>query len=150
MLYLRGPYMYCAKVPDFEIIPFSFEFPVLAVEVGVTDNLKMLRSDAQKWLRGTNGTTQVVILVHVQERPPINSAQQTKESESRLTWGLSENQIREFERSNRVTNLAGHNIEWHRENKVTLIGTPTADISLISQKARNTFLWVNLYKTHGR
>ena len=58
-----------SKEPDLSIIPTSrnvfFDWPSIVVEVGDSESLSCLQGDLSYWLRNTNGTTRVAILLHI-------------------------------------------------------------------------------------
>ena len=42
-------------------------FPSLVVEMGVSESLQMLKSDARYWLTKTGGQTRIVIILHIDQ-----------------------------------------------------------------------------------
>ncbi|KAL1969802.1 hypothetical protein VTN77DRAFT_7311 [Rasamsonia byssochlamydoides] len=64
---LAGPHRGSRKVPDGMIKRKGEFYPVIALEVGVTETLEKLFEDAERLLRGSKGITQLVILVKITE-----------------------------------------------------------------------------------
>lgn len=72
-------------------------FPTVAAEVGINETTTQLHQDAERWLRGTNNQTKLVILVDIQETPRwsgLSNSQELSAVDSQQTSYLITNYIK--------------------------------------------------------
>ncbi|KAL1983750.1 hypothetical protein VTN96DRAFT_9922 [Rasamsonia emersonii] len=90
-------------------MPRSEIIPVIAIDIGVSGPLDRLFKDAEKLLHGTEGYTQLVLLINIQEdwkRVDV------------YPWGLTGQELRDWEE----VELADWILEWHHAKGVPLVG----------------------------
>lgn len=89
------------------------EWPAVVLEVGISETTSNLYKDAERWLKGSNHQTKLVILVDVEETP------RWKNSDNTSNWGLCET---DFQQTNH-RRLTDHILQWYRSNQIRLHGS---------------------------
>lgn len=105
------------KGPDGAITRIGDTFPFLVIEVGYSQSRKALARTACKWLHGSDGGVQVVIVINITER---------QKPRQRAPWGLTNEEIKSYS----FPELHRHVLEWHHTNQLPLLGTLHADMSI--------------------
>ncbi|EED15222.1 muramidase, putative [Talaromyces stipitatus ATCC 10500] len=89
----NGIYIWAAKFSrsskqaDASLMNSKSKWPVVVLEIGISETTRKLYKDAERWLEGSNSQTKLVILADVQETP--------KWETSNNKWELSEVDFRE-------------------------------------------------------
>lgn len=99
------------KEPHEGITPASGSYPLVALEIGVSEPKSDLLEDARKWLDGSDGETKLVILVDIQER-------RKKIENEDFDWGLSDIWLAKADQ-NAVTD---HVLRRYQEKGIILAG----------------------------
>ncbi|KAH8692373.1 hypothetical protein BGW36DRAFT_363365 [Talaromyces proteolyticus] len=98
------------KQPDASLMEFRAEWPVIVLEVEISETTRKLFKDAQRWLEGSDGNTKLVILVDIQEKERRNT--------SNDKWDLSENDFREIHHRT----LSRRILQWYRLKGIRVVG----------------------------
>lgn len=104
----------------------SFDgFPAV-LEVGNSETTADLFRDAEHWLNGTSGVTELVILINIkQKQPPC-----TLDPSSCSSWGLTQDQIQNI---GNVTALSDHIVQWYRDQNIPLVEKCKAEVYFCSK-----------------
>ncbi|GAD93280.1 predicted protein [Paecilomyces variotii No. 5] len=90
--YLSGPHEGYYRTTDLHLRRADQEYPTLVVEMAFTESTETLFKRAKMWLDGTEGTTQLVILLDVKEgRAPSMYSRRVRQG-NRI-WGLTDDDI---------------------------------------------------------
>lgn len=108
---MAGKFRGSSKQADASLKKSKAEWPVVVLEVGISETTTKLYEDAERWLEGSDGDTKLVILVDVQETP--------KWKTSNDMWGLSEADFRQM--SHRT--LSRYIFQWYRSWEIQLVGS---------------------------
>ncbi|KKA17674.1 hypothetical protein T310_8388 [Rasamsonia emersonii CBS 393.64] len=123
---LSGPYEGSEKAPDDCILCPLTGFPLIVLEVGNSETMADLFRDAEHWLNGTLGVTELVILINIkQKRPPC-----TLDPSCSSSWGLTPDQIRNI---GSVTALSNHIVRWYRDQNIPFVEKCKADVYFCSK-----------------
>lgn len=108
-----------SKVPDAVLMPnTSARFPLAALEVGFTETLEQLYTDAEKLLQRSNGAIELVVLIKVTEKE--------RHVQNEYPWGSTSESLKNL----RVDEVAGV-IEAHFASKgLKLVGEMDVKIFL--------------------
>jgi hypothetical protein len=101
---LAGDFDGSVKEADASLMKSEAKWPVVVLEVGISETTKKLYNDAERWLQGSDGNTKLVILVNVQETGKRNSWNDK--------WGLSEIDFQQINHDR----LSDHIFQWYRSN----------------------------------
>jgi hypothetical protein len=107
------------KEPDACIRGDLDEYPLVALEVAMSESRAKAFRDANKWLEGSGGKTRLVIVVDIQE----SKIPERKKTTMIATWGLTDDEILQFT----VTDLGRHIRDWHQRERIPLLGDFTAN-----------------------
>lgn len=107
---LAGNFDESAKEADASLMESNAQWPVVVLEVGISETTKNLYKDAERWLHGSDGNTKLVILVDVQE--------DEKRTTSNDNWELSAADFQQM----RHQALFRHILQWYRSNRISLVG----------------------------
>ncbi|PCH08374.1 Hypothetical protein PENO1_007020 [Penicillium occitanis (nom. inval.)] len=116
---LVGRFIGSVKQADASLKKSRDEWPVVVLEVGISETTHKLYADAERWLEGSNGHTKLVILVDVCETEKRNTASDK--------WELSANDFREMNHRR----LFQHIFEWYHSRRINLFGTFTLSVHLL-------------------
>jgi hypothetical protein len=108
---LDGKFSRSSKQADASLMNFTAKWPVMVLEVGISETTKKLYEDSERWLEGSSGQTKLVIPVDVQETP--------KWQTSNNKWELSEI---DFRQTNHDT-LSDEILQWYRSKSIRLHGS---------------------------
>lgn len=111
---LRGRFSRSSKEADASVKKSGTKWPVVVLEVGISETTKKLEEDAERWLKGSCGQTKLVILVDVEER-----GKRATSNDLRDKWELSEI---DFQQPNRDT-LPDKILQWYRSREIRLVGS---------------------------
>ena len=107
---MAGKFRGSSKQADASLKKSKAEWPVVVLEVGISETTTKLYEDAERWLEGSDDT-KLVILVDIQET--------LKWKTSNDKWGLSEADFRPM--SHRA--LTRYIFQWYRSRGVQLVGS---------------------------
>ncbi|EED14847.1 hypothetical protein TSTA_043220 [Talaromyces stipitatus ATCC 10500] len=82
------------------------KWPVVVLEVGISETTEKLYDDVEQWLKGSSGQTKSVILVDVQKKG--------RQDTSTDKWELSKV---DFLKSSHDS-LSNHTFQWYRSRKI--------------------------------
>ncbi|KAI7969098.1 hypothetical protein EIK77_006003 [Talaromyces pinophilus] len=108
---LAGKFRGSSKQADASLKKSKAEWPVVVLEVGISETTTKLYEDAERWLEGSDSDTKLVILVDIQE------TRNWKTSNDK--WGLSEADFRQL--SHRA--LSRYIFQWYRSRGIQLVGS---------------------------
>lgn len=108
---LDGKSSSSTKQADASLTNLTAEWPVVVLEVGVSETTTKLYQDAERWLNGTNGQTKLVILIDIQEKGRWNT--------SNDKWELSKVDIQGM----RFDTLSNNILQWYRSKGIRLYGS---------------------------
>ncbi|KKA24588.1 hypothetical protein T310_1376 [Rasamsonia emersonii CBS 393.64] len=103
------------KVPDVLLKKRQTRYPVIAVEVGVSEPLTKLFEDAERIFSGSRNTD-LVILINIEEHGTRTNGS---------PWGLTDEDIRGMQDADC---LADKILKWHQDHSCPLVGSFTAEI----------------------
>lgn len=126
---LGSDYFGSEKAPDEGLCHTEKRFPLIAVEVAVSETSKKVFEDATRWLKGSGGDTKLVIVVDIKEK--ISNTAKTTD------WGLPKDVLGRLD----STSLTEHILQWHRNNNSSLIGTFEAFFYLCFQNQQPRQVW---------
>lgn len=115
---LSGRFIGSVKEADASLKKSRDEWPVVVLEVGISETTLKLYADAERWLEGSDGHTKLVILIDVHETEKRNTMSDK--------WELSENDFREIDHRR----LFQHIFEWYQSRQIKLFGTFTLSVHL--------------------
>ncbi|EED17828.1 NAD dependent epimerase/dehydratase, putative [Talaromyces stipitatus ATCC 10500] len=118
-----------SKQADASLMKSGTKWPVVALEVGISETTTKLYDDANRWLKGSSGQTKHVILVDVQEKGRPDT--------SNDKWDLSEVDFLETRRDR----LSDHILQWYQSQGIQLVGNFKLSVHLwYSDKYRQCIL----------
>ncbi|PGH17696.1 hypothetical protein AJ80_04704 [Polytolypa hystricis UAMH7299] len=126
---LGGEYNGSEKAPDEGLRQVGEQYPLVAVEVAVSETSKKVFEDAARWLNGSDGCTKLVIVVDIKERMSRNT--------ETTDWGLSKDILGQLN----VRDLTKHILQWHQDNKSSLVGSFQASFYLCFQNQQPRQVW---------
>lgn len=128
---LSSDYDGSEKAPDEGLRQVGEQYPLVAVEIAVSEASKKVFEDATRWLKGSDGYTKLVIVVDIQEK-------KLEDGTTGITdWGLSKDILNTLN----STNLTKHILQWHKDNKVALVGRFEASFYLCFQNQHPREVW---------
>ena len=127
------------KVPDEGISQGSNPYPLIALEIAVSEPATNIPQDVEKWLKGTEGETKLVIAVDIQE----NLSRKERKTTA-TTWGLSDKDIPEFT----VGSLRKHILHWHKQENIPLLGEFTAYVYFCFHDQPQRLVWEYTFSLH--
>lgn len=130
-VYLSSAYTGSEKAPDEGLRQIGKQFPLIAVEVAVSETSRKVFEDAARWLKGSNGCTKLVVVVDIEEKKSRGCAAET------TNWGLSTDALGELE----LPSLTEHILQWHKDNKSPLVGSFQASFYLCFQNQPPRKVW---------
>lgn len=101
------------------------------MEVAVAETSNKVFEDATRWLQGSGGRTKLVIVIDIKETISRNSTTQTAD------WGLSKNELDQLD----VSDLTEHILQWHKDNRLPLVGSFQASLYLCFQNQQPRQAW---------
>lgn len=116
---LVGKFNHSSKEADASIKKSRDKWPVVVLEVGISETTTKLYKDAERWLKGSCGQTKLVILVDIQEKGRRNT--------SNDKWELSEI---DFQQSNYVT-ISNKILQWYQSREIRLVGSFELSVHLL-------------------
>lgn len=120
---MRGKYSRSSKEADASIKKSRDKYPVVILEVGISETTTKLYEDARRWLEGSCGQTKLVILVDVQERGRRNT--------SNDKWELSEI---DFQQPDMLPNKI---LQWYQSRGIRLVGSFELSVHLLYSDGDN-------------
>lgn len=98
---LGGEYIGSVKQADASLKKSQVGWPIVVVEVDISETTQKLYTDAERWLEGSNSRTKLVILVVIRETGKRDTASDS--------WELFEDDFREMN----PRRLFQHISEWY-------------------------------------
>ncbi|EAS33219.2 uncharacterized protein CIMG_04243 [Coccidioides immitis RS] len=95
----------------------------LQMRYAICETTRKAFEDAKRWLKGSNECTKLVIVVDVKKRI---SRERTAET---TDWGLSKDVLGRLN----SFDLTEHILQWHKDNKCSLVGSFQACFYLYSR-----------------
>lgn len=135
---LQGPYEKWVKEPDLAIIAPGRPFPSVVVEIGVTEETQELVEILKKWFEGSNGQTKVII-VQVNERPPVTDFLQRDGPVDRETRALYDDNLKRLATRFGARRLGEVQLLRWKSIGMRLVGTLRADINIMSATGHQSF-----------
>lgn len=108
---LSGKFDGSSKQADASLKEPEAEYPVVVLEVGLSETTRKLHNDAERWLEGSQGQTKLVILVNVEETERRNT--------SNDKWDLSEIDVQQMH----YRTLSRRIFQWYRSKGIRLFGS---------------------------
>jgi hypothetical protein len=107
---LDGDFQDSIKLPDAALEKKGSLYPLVVVEVGISETTQKLHGDGEKWLGGTDGHTKLVILVDINEK--------RRRQARRDNWDLAPEDFRTMSHCQ----LFDHIFGWYQSRNISLIG----------------------------
>ncbi|KAI1908027.1 hypothetical protein LOZ61_005776 [Ophidiomyces ophidiicola] len=130
-VHLSSDYDGSEKAPDEGLRQIGERYPLVAVEIAVSETSKKVFEDATRWLKGSNGYTKLVIVVDIKEKISKDGTAETTD------WGLSKDILNTLNSDN----LTEHILQWHKDNKAVLVGRFEASFFLCFQNQHPRQVW---------
>ncbi|KAK2731826.1 hypothetical protein FQN57_003152 [Myotisia sp. PD_48] len=130
-VHLSSDYSGSEKAPDEGLRQVGEQYPLIAVEIAVSETSKKVFEDATRWLKGSDGYTKLVIVVDIKEKMLKDGIAETGD------WGLSNDTLNTLN----LTNLTKHILQWHKDNKCALVGRFEAYFYLCFQNQQPQRVW---------
>lgn len=115
---LGGRFTGSVKQADASLKKARGEWPVVVLEVGISETTQKLYIDAERWLEGSNSHTKLVVLVDVRETGKRNTSSDN--------WELCENDFQEMNHRR----LFQYIFEWYQSREINLFGLFTLCVHL--------------------
>ncbi|KAK2762780.1 hypothetical protein FQN54_000954 [Arachnomyces sp. PD_36] len=116
------------------------KYPLVLVEVGVSESTPQIFRDTEKWLEGSNGQTRLAIVIDINQHLPKEQKQKPMTS-----WGLSDSQIVNFT----LGELTQHILRWNSSNLTSFMGEFNACVYLRFQGQEWRAIWEYEFPSQG-
>lgn len=128
---LSSEYDGSEKAPDEGLRQVGKHYPLVAVEIAVSETSRKVFDDATRWLKGSDGRTKLVVVVDIKEKMSRDSTAETTD------WGIPKDVLGTLN----STNITKHILQWHKDNKFALVGRFQASFYLCFQNREPRQVW---------
>lgn len=114
------------------------KFPLVVLDIAVSESTPQVFRNAERFLEGSNGQTRLAIVIDINEH-------RTEEQKIPTRWGLSDDEIRKFTRRDPST----HILHWHSKESIPFLGDFNARVYLRFQNQDWRAIWEHKFSLDG-